>query len=102
MWWRAPTVMRVHRQKPVSVSVYPMSQPLRLLLTGPPGIGKSTIVESVVGQLRPAGVSVGGFVTRELRDAQQRVGFVVDTLDGASAILAHVSLLLGRKLADTV
>jgi nucleoside-triphosphatase len=69
-----------------------------LLLTGPPGIGKSTIVERVVDRLRTVGVPVGGFITRELREGQQRVGFVVDALDGANAVLAHVSFAAGPKV----
>jgi nucleoside-triphosphatase len=70
----------------------------RLLLTGPPGVGKSTIVERLVDQLRVAGVPVNGFITRELRDEGQRVGFMVETLNGPSAVLAHVSFTAGPKV----
>lgn len=33
---------------------------------------------------------VGGFTTRELREHGQRVGFVVQAIDGSSAVIAHV------------
>lgn len=72
--------------------------PLRLLLTGPPGIGKSTVAERVVDQLRSAGVPVGGFITRELREEGRRVGFVADVINGASALLAHVSFTAGPQV----
>lgn len=59
-----------------------------LLLTGRPGVGKTTVVQRVVEQLaRPA----GGFYTRELREEGRRVGFELITLDGQRAILSHVN-----------
>jgi nucleoside-triphosphatase len=56
-----------------------------LLLTGAPGVGKSTIIQRVIAQLpeRP-----GGFFTREVRRHGMRVGFEIVTLDGETAILA--------------
>lgn len=60
-----------------------------LLLTGRPGVGKTTLVRRVVGQLgRPA----GGFYTRELRQRGRRVGFDIVTLAGEQATLAHVDI----------
>lgn len=60
----------------------------RLLLTGPPGCGKTTVVRRVVellgGQLR------AGSYTQEIREHGRRVGFEVIGLSGAHAILAHV------------
>lgn len=55
------------------------------LLVGPPGVGKSTIVARVVEALGPRG---GGFFTREVREAGERVGFEIVTLDGRVAPLA--------------
>jgi nucleoside-triphosphatase len=59
-----------------------------LLLTGPPGVGKTTLLARVVRDLR--GPVVRGFLTEELRVGRQRVGFRLVTVDGASLVLAHV------------
>ena len=57
-----------------------------ILITGPPRSGKSTLIERVVRQLdHPA----TGFFTREIRIAEIRVGFAIETLDGKRGILAH-------------
>jgi nucleoside-triphosphatase len=59
-----------------------------MLLTGTPGCGKTTVLERVrehLGDLRLA-----GFLTLELREDGQRVGFEAVGLAGHRAILAHV------------
>ncbi len=58
-----------------------------LLLTGPPGVGKTTLVLRVLSGLPPV---ASGFVTRELRQGGGRVGFAVETLAGAKGVMAHV------------
>ena len=60
-----------------------------LLLTGPPGVGKTTLVLHALAGLPPV---ASGFVTRELRQDGERVGFAVETLAGARAVLAHSDL----------
>lgn len=63
--------------------------PKALLLTGRPGVGKTTVVRRVVERLgRPA----GGLYTGELRERGRRVGFEIVTLDGQKATLSHVGL----------
>lgn len=63
-----------------------------ILVTGPPGCGKTTLVRRVVEALRAEGSEPGGFVTEERRDARgERVGFDVVTLDGRRARLATLS-----------
>jgi nucleoside-triphosphatase len=42
--------------------------------------------------LRERGIALRGFVTEELREGRQRVGFAVETFAGESATLAHVTL----------
>jgi nucleoside-triphosphatase len=59
-----------------------------LLLTGRPGVGKTTIMRSVVAALGPV---AGGFYTEEIRQEGRRVGFRLVTLDGRSGILASVN-----------
>ena len=67
-----------------------MAANIRILLTGPPKIGKTTVITRLVGLLRTAGVPVSGFVTREVREQGVRVAFVVKDLDGPEAIIADV------------
>jgi nucleoside-triphosphatase len=57
-----------------------------LLLTGPPGSGKTTTIQKVVELL---GDEAGGFYTQEIREAGQRVGFQLVTLDGQWGWLAR-------------
>jgi len=58
----------------------------RILLTGPPGCGKTTVVGKVADILRNG---ASGFYTEEIRDAKkQRIGFRVVTLDGKRGELA--------------
>lgn len=58
-----------------------------VLLTGRPGVGKTTVIQQAVEKLgRPA----GGFYTREMRAGGKRVGFEMVTLDGERPVLAHV------------
>jgi nucleoside-triphosphatase THEP1 len=59
-----------------------------LLLTGSPGCGKTTLLERVSEQL--GDLRLAGFLTMELREHGQRVGFEAVGLGGRRAILAHV------------
>jgi nucleoside-triphosphatase THEP1 len=60
-----------------------------ILLTGSPGCGKSTLIEKVVaGTKRPA----TGFLTREIREHNRRVGFSINPLNGNSGVLAHENI----------
>jgi nucleoside-triphosphatase len=56
-----------------------------ILLTGRPGIGKTTIIRKVVSAL---GDGAGGFYTGEVRRSGTRIGFELTTLDGQCAWLA--------------
>jgi len=60
-----------------------------ILLTGPPGCGKSTLIERIV---RRPGRPATGFYTREIREKGQRVGFSITTLDGNKGVLAHTTI----------
>jgi len=69
------------------------------LITGPPGVGKSTAVSRVVLRLKSAGVIVGGCTTGERRVKGERVGFEVrDLTNGTQGELASVSRSLGPKV----
>jgi len=60
-----------------------------LLVTGRPGIGKTSVVEAAARELPHV---AGGFTTSEIREHGVRKGFRVTTLDGESAVLAHIDL----------
>ncbi|RLE66064.1 MAG: nucleoside triphosphatase [Thermoprotei archaeon] len=50
------------------------------LVTGRPGIGKTTAVSKVVELLRRDGYKVGGFISKEVRERGRRIGFEVINL----------------------
>lgn len=56
-----------------------------ILLTGSPGIGKSTSIQKTIQLLNG---ECGGFFTREILERDQRAGFEIVTLDGQTALLA--------------
>ncbi len=60
-----------------------------LLLTGRPGVGKTTVIKAVVESL---GAQAGGFYTEEIRGPGGRKGFRLVTLDGQETVMAHVDL----------
>lgn len=60
------------------------SKPL-ILLTGQPGVGKSTAIKKVVSLL---GDQAGGFYTQEVRAGGKRTGFKIVTVAGHSDYLA--------------
>jgi nucleoside-triphosphatase len=59
----------------------------RVLLTGRPGSGKTTLIKRVLNELPQR---FGGFYTEEIRDHGSRVGFKVVALEGGEAVFAHV------------
>jgi len=60
-----------------------------ILVTGPPGCGKSTLIEKVINRMEEP---VGGFFTREIKESGRRVGFSINTVDGREGILAHQNI----------
>ena len=59
-----------------------------LLLTGVPGVGKTTVMRKVAQAL--AGKRLSGFLTEEIREEGRRLGFRIAPFDGPARILAHV------------
>ncbi|CAN6541399.1 hypothetical protein ACFX13_018492 [Malus domestica] len=65
-----------------------------LLVTGPPGVGKSTLVMRVFETLKASypNLKIQGFYTSEVREGSERVGFQVVTLDGRTAPLSSSTI----------
>jgi len=67
-----------------------MSQKPHILLTGLPGVGKTTLLRHVAEEL---GHRAAGFYTLEVRNvAGQRTGFEIVTLDGRRRLLSSVTI----------
>lgn len=61
-----------------------------LLLTGVPGVGKTTVLRKVASGLERC--VLRGFLTDEIRAGGKRVGFSIQTLDGREATLSHIDI----------
>ncbi len=59
------------------------------LLTGRPGTGKTSLIKQAIAGIESR---AGGFYTEEIRSQGVRQGFKLVTLDGRSAILAHIDI----------
>jgi len=62
----------------------------KILLTGRPGVGKTTVIMKVIEGFRGR---AGGFYTEEIRKGNLREGFRIKTLDGRDGVLAHIGRL---------
>lgn len=70
-----------------------------LLLTGDPGVGKTTVLLKIVEALKARGYKVGGMVSREVRSRGRRIGFeILDLAGGGSGWLAHVGQKTGPQV----
>ncbi|XP_055491164.1 cancer-related nucleoside-triphosphatase [Leucoraja erinacea] len=60
-----------------------------VFLTGPPGIGKTTLIHKIIDVLKSSGVPVDGFYTEEVRKNGRRIGFDVVTVSGKRGTLSR-------------
>lgn len=58
-----------------------------ILITGRPGVGKTTAVKKILSALD---LKPGGFYTEEIRAGRERKGFMIKTFAGKSGTLAHI------------
>ncbi|MEM3586439.1 MAG: NTPase [Candidatus Jordarchaeaceae archaeon] len=66
---------------------------VNLLVTGLPGVGKSSLVKKIIEEVRSRNRIVGGLVTPEVREKGIRIGFlIVDILTGEQDFLAKVDV----------
>ena len=67
-----------------------------VFITGPPGIGKTTLIVKVTSRLKENGVRAVGFYTLEERERGVRVGFkLANVSNGEWRWLAHVNKAQG-------
>jgi nucleoside-triphosphatase len=70
-----------------------------LLLTGNPGVGKTTVLMKTVNALKGREICVGGMISREVREGGRRVGFeILDLNSGRRGWLAHVNQKTGPQV----
>jgi len=68
-----------------------------ILITGNPGVGKTTLIQSIISKLS---ISAGGFYTAEVRDESgKRWGFKIVSLDGREDVLASVEVISDHKVS---
>jgi nucleoside-triphosphatase len=70
-----------------------------LLITGNPGVGKTTVLLKTIELLKAKGYSVGGMISREVRTHGTRVGFELSDLEsGRRGWLARVDQDYGPRV----
>ena len=67
----------------------------KILLTGRPGCGKTTLIRKVISRFPGP---MAGFYTQEIRFAGVRAGFELLTLDGQRAVMAHVDIRSSHRV----
>jgi nucleoside-triphosphatase len=69
------------------------------LVTGDPGIGKTTVLIKTMSIMRNHGYALGGILCREVRVRNERVGFeLIDVASGQKGVLASTKLNAGPRL----
>ena len=71
-------------------------QAVKILLTGKPGCGKTTVIMKLAGLLKA--LKVAGFYTEQIRSGGQRTGFSVCTFRGAEGVLSSVNFRQGPQV----
>ena len=62
---------------------------VRVLITGQPGCGKTTLIKKVA---RSLSIPFCGFFTNEIRHGKKRVGFEIESFGGNKAIMSHIDI----------
>jgi len=65
------------------------SQKINILLTGKPGVGKTTVIKKIIEKYKK---NIGGFYTEEIREKGNRVGFRIKNTDGEEGLLSHIDI----------
>jgi nucleoside-triphosphatase len=69
------------------------------ILTGEPGSGKSTALSRILLAVKSKGFTVGGIITREIRNKGERLGFnIVNLATDETGILASATGITGPRI----
>lgn len=64
---------------------------MNILITGQPGVGKTTTLEELKNKITDKGFSIGGIYCPEIREKGKRSGFsIIDISSGLKGVLASV------------
>jgi nucleoside-triphosphatase len=74
--------------KPIMFTGSPMKK--NTLITGPPGVGKTTLIKKISEELKH--LHPVGFYTTEIREEGMRKGFTLISLEGRKGILSHIDI----------
>ncbi len=72
------------------------AEPHVLLLTGAPGIGKTTVIRRLAAKLETK--RLGGFYTEEIREGGERRGFRLVSLEGKERVIADVAFSKSHRV----
>ncbi|MEN4018149.1 MAG: NTPase [Methanobacterium sp.] len=64
---------------------------LNILITGRPGVGKTTVLKRIKNSLEEEGYHIGGIICPEIKEGGIRVGFsIIDLANKRKGILSHI------------
>ncbi|MBU4450368.1 MAG: nucleoside-triphosphatase, partial [Actinobacteria bacterium] len=71
-----------------------------VFITGSPGSGKTTLFNEIVNGIKKIkpDLIVYGFITKEIREKGDRVGFSIENFKNERGILAHIDFKNGPKV----
>ena len=65
---------------------------MNILLTGTPGVGKTTVLTQIQHHLQENNYGIGGVYCPEIRKNQERVGFkIIDLMSKKEGFLSHIN-----------
>jgi len=71
-----------------------------LMVTGPSGVGKTSVMLRSVKGLKNRGYAIGGMISHDVREGGVRVGFeIMDFSTGQRGWLAHINQPTGPKIS---
>lgn len=72
-----------------------------ILITGKPGVGKTTIMKKILNNLKTNNIQCKGFYTEEKRNTNNvRIGFNVTTTEGVEGVLARIRYYSTVKILE--